>query len=188
VAQIVAADRITAVRQTDGRVVVWGNPGFGHTNVPHDLPPSAQIAVANQHMVSLGIDGSVRAWGSNAYGQCDVPTDLGQVKQVAAGYSHSAALRSDGTVRGWGAPYPSAIPTNLPFIRSIAATGDNYRTFGLIDPCPGDIDGDGTVGGSDLGTLLGAWGTANEAADLNHDGTVSGPDLGILLGHWGACP
>jgi hypothetical protein len=52
--------------------------------------------------------------------------------------------------------------------------------------CVGDLDGDGTVGPADLGTLLGAWGTSG-AADLNGDGAVDPTDLGILLGAWGGC-
>ena len=39
------------------------------------------------------------------------------------------------------------------------------------------------MNGTDLGILLGQWGT-NGAADLNRDGVVSGLDLGQLLGSW----
>jgi hypothetical protein len=53
--------------------------------------------------------------------------------------------------------------------------------------CLGDLDQDGTVSGSDLGQLLGAWGTANTAADLDGNGVVNGADLGSLLGAWGPC-
>lgn len=53
-------------------------------------------------------------------------------------------------------------------------------------PCPADLDGDGVVGGADLGLLLGSWGTPNN--DLDGDGVVGGADLGLLLGSWGACP
>lgn len=50
---------------------------------------------------------------------------------------------------------------------------------------PADLDGDGTVAGSDLGLLLGAWGPcAGCAADLDGDGAVTGSDLGLLLGEW----
>ena len=49
---------------------------------------------------------------------------------------------------------------------------------------PGDIDGNGTIDGADLGMLLGAWGTNNAAADLNGDGVVDGADLGMMLGAW----
>lgn len=53
--------------------------------------------------------------------------------------------------------------------------------------CTGDLDGDGSVGGSDLGLLLGAWDLAGPG-DLDGDGIVSGADLGLLLGQWGPCP
>lgn len=52
--------------------------------------------------------------------------------------------------------------------------------------CVGDLNGDQTVAGADLGILLGAWGTPD--ADLDADGTTGGSDLGLLLGNWGACP
>ena len=48
-----------------------------------------------------------------------------------------------------------------------------------------DIDGDGIVGGGDLGLLLVAWGSSNPEADLNGNGLVDGPDLGLLLVAWG---
>jgi hypothetical protein len=53
--------------------------------------------------------------------------------------------------------------------------------------CPWDIDGDGLVGGADLGLLVNAWGTAKSAADLDADGTVGGADLALLLGSYGPC-
>jgi hypothetical protein len=51
----------------------------------------------------------------------------------------------------------------------------------------GDFDGSRCVDGSDLGLLLGAWGTDHPVYDLNGDGTIDGADLGLLLGNWG-CP
>lgn len=53
--------------------------------------------------------------------------------------------------------------------------------------CPGDVDGDGAVGGIDLGVLLSDWGGPG-MADFDDDGIVSGIDLGILLAAWGQCP
>ncbi|MBL9148864.1 MAG: hypothetical protein JNM94_09250 [Phycisphaerae bacterium] len=44
---------------------------------------------------------------------------------------------------------------------------------------------DGIVDGSDLGILLGGWGSAG-VSDINRDGTTDGADLGILLGNWNA--
>lgn len=49
----------------------------------------------------------------------------------------------------------------------------------------GDLDGNGSVGASDLAILLGAWGTSDPRADLNGDGTVNAADLALLLGAWG---
>jgi len=48
----------------------------------------------------------------------------------------------------------------------------------------GDLNGDGTVDGADLGILLSAWNTSGPG-DLNGDGTVDGADLGLLLSAWG---
>ena len=53
--------------------------------------------------------------------------------------------------------------------------------------CPADFDGDGTVSGGDLATLLAAWGTTNPKIDLTGDGTVGGDDLAVLLSAWGDC-
>ena len=55
------------------------------------------------------------------------------------------------------------------------------------DNCPGDLDGDGFVGGADLGALLAAWGT-HIAGDLTHDDVIDGADLAIMLSSWGGCP
>lgn len=49
-------------------------------------------------------------------------------------------------------------------------------------PLQADFNHDGRVDGTDLGYLLGAWGSAD--ADLNGDDTTDGTDIGILLGEW----
>ena len=82
---------------------------------------------------------------------------------------------------------------------SISDTPDNSITEAGIDdfsitvvtcetPCPGDLSNDGFVDGTDLGSMLAAWGGGPGAGDLNGDGTVDGIDLGLLLSAWGACP
>ena len=64
------------------------------------------------------------------------------------------------------------------------------RALALFEPlppaCPADITGDGSVGGADIASLLGAWGGGDPSADLD-DGVVSAPDLAIMLSSWGAC-
>jgi hypothetical protein len=52
-----------------------------------------------------------------------------------------------------------------------------------------DLNDDGIVGGADLATLLGHWGTCPGcAADLDGDGSVGGTDLAYLLSAWSAMP
>lgn len=52
-------------------------------------------------------------------------------------------------------------------------------------PCLGDLNGDDVVDTSDLGILLGAFGSS-DAGDLNDDGITNTTDLGILLGAFGS--
>ena len=53
--------------------------------------------------------------------------------------------------------------------------------------CVGDYDGDGVVAGSDLATLLGAWGSEDPEVNLTGDVLIDGADLASLLAVWGAC-
>jgi hypothetical protein len=53
-------------------------------------------------------------------------------------------------------------------------------------PCPADLDGDGSVGPADLAILLGQWGGTG-SGDLSGNGTVGPEDLALLLGAWGPC-
>lgn len=48
---------------------------------------------------------------------------------------------------------------------------------------PGDADGDGRVGGSDIAVVLGNWGRPGPG-DLDGNGTTDGIDLAIVLGNW----
>lgn len=55
-------------------------------------------------------------------------------------------------------------------------------------PCLSDIDGNDTVGASDLLILLVSWGTGGcGPADVNRDGEVGAGDLLQLLVDWGPC-
>ncbi len=58
----------------------------------------------------------------------------------------------------------------------------------FADPCPADVNGDGTVGINDLLELLAAWGPcACCAADINGDGTAGINDLLEMFAAWGDC-
>lgn len=59
--------------------------------------------------------------------------------------------------------------------------------------CPGDLNADGEVNGTDLGLLLVYAGDSCDPGspcpgDLTGDGMVNGADLGVLLSSWGLCP
>ncbi|MEE9129588.1 MAG: integrin alpha [Phycisphaerales bacterium] len=70
-------------------------------------------------------------------------------------------------------------------------TGKAYLIAGNIGPpaIPGDLDGDGSVGASDLLILLVNWGPCADCddcpADLDDDCSVGAADLLILLVNWG---
>jgi hypothetical protein len=52
-----------------------------------------------------------------------------------------------------------------------------------VTAVPGDLNGDGSVDGADLGLLLSNWGGSG-IGDLSGDGLVDGADLGLLLSAW----
>lgn len=59
----------------------------------------------------------------------------------------------------------------------------------LATPLPGDLDGDGAIGPTDLAILLGSWGPCDDCdgeclPDLDGDCHVGAADLAILLGAW----
>jgi len=59
----------------------------------------------------------------------------------------------------------------------------------VLQPCPGDIDGDRKVGVLDFLALLAAWGpNPGHPADLDGSGSVGITDFLIMLGTWGVCP
>jgi hypothetical protein len=58
---------------------------------------------------------------------------------------------------------------------------------GGTPPCPGDVDEDGEIGGTDLAMILGFWGSSNPLCDLDGNGSVDGMDLALVLGRWGDC-
>ena len=54
--------------------------------------------------------------------------------------------------------------------------------------CVGDYDGNGSIDGGDLGTLLAAFGTVDPDLDLDGDLEITGADLGLFLSKFGPCP
>jgi len=62
---------------------------------------------------------------------------------------------------------------------------DNLRPIALAPSCADiDLDQDQVITAADLSIVLGAWGTAG--GDVTGDGTTNGEDLGALLGGFGS--
>ena len=56
---------------------------------------------------------------------------------------------------------------------------------------PGDVNGDGFVGESDLSTIITYWGQSGlvrEFGDLNGNGVVDGPDYSEVISYWNPSP
>ncbi|MEE8153901.1 MAG: M12 family metallo-peptidase [Phycisphaerales bacterium] len=61
--------------------------------------------------------------------------------------------------------------------------------IGMPASCPWDLDDNGTVGASDLLSLLAQWGMdPGGPPDFDGDGNVGASDLLALLANWGPCP
>ncbi len=124
-----------------------------------------------------------------------VPTDFTRPVDpahggVLSGLGQAAILDVyDGSGGGVGIDLASVGLSAIRYVRIVNDTsGTTPEIDAIADVAPagllGDLDGDGTIGGSDLGLLLVAWGGSG-AADLDGDGVVGGGDLGLLLAGFG---
>jgi hypothetical protein len=62
------------------------------------------------------------------------------------------------------------------------------QDFDCTDPCPSDVNGDGTVNIQDFLALLAEWDQVGGPADINEDGIVDVQDFLQMLAEWGPCP
>ena len=64
----------------------------------------------------------------------------------------------------------------------------NWIDSVLALPSPGDVNGDGWVGGADLTAIITNWGmngATRDHGDLSGNGTVDGPDYTEVITYWG---
>ncbi len=123
------------------------------------------------------------------------PTDFTRpvdptVGRSLAGMSHVDIVTAyDGSGGGVGIDLATVGLSAIRFVRIVNDAGitspeiDAVADVASVGP-RGDLDGDGIVGGGDLGLLLAGWGGTGPA-DLDGDGTVGGSDLGLLLAAFG---
>lgn len=138
------------------------NPKFiGALGVNYRLQPDSPcIDAGNNWLVGTDV-GDLDGDGSTAE---LVPLDFDGLPRLADAVAPDAGCGAD------------AIIDLGPF--EVAGTAVNDVLFA-------DLDGDGTIGGSDLGILLASFGAFGcNLADISGDGQVDGADLGLLLGAW----
>lgn len=97
---------------------------------------------------------------------------------------------------------PSSLPADLRTILAAPAHSKATRVVPEVrvsrgrefqeETIPGDVDGDGHVGFTDLLYILGNWGPCpdppfNCHGDLDHDGSIGFTDLLKVLHEWGSC-
>ena len=112
-----------------------------------------------------------------------------QIARTAGKYGNNTHVRDGGEDHGNGLPGLWGFDDwTLPFEDS----GDlAMKIEGTpVEPaCPWDVDDNGSIGVSDLLSLLASWGPCKECpADFDSDGNVGVSDLLALLANWGLCP
>jgi alpha-tubulin suppressor-like RCC1 family protein len=116
----------------DGRVVCWGNGGFGQLGNGDDAPlaggfsstpvsvigvtSATSVAAGANHTCALLASGSIQCWGSSLYGErgdgatrapgSATPTAVAGISDaiaITAGGTHACAVLKSGAVKCWGA-------------------------------------------------------------------------------------
>lgn len=126
---------------------------------------------AANHNLRLGIGSPC----VNAANNSDLPNDVADV---------------DDDPTNNGDPIPWDLDKRLRVFPDTSGTVDMGAYENQNDQlCPADLDGDCSVGASDLLLLLASWGPCPGcAADLDCNLVVGASDLLILLASWGLCP
>ncbi|MEC9374122.1 MAG: hypothetical protein VYC34_09770 [Planctomycetota bacterium] len=85
------------------------------------------------------------------------------------------------------APGPHVISASIECASGDVDVTDNDIEFEALFTrlCAADLNVDLTVNAVDLSTLLGLWGSDDDAADLDDNGTVGAEDLALLIEDWG---
>ena len=125
---LVALTLISIPAKAQLRVICWGNPNDGITNVPANLTNVRSIAAGYNHCLVLLSNGTVVAWGNNSAGQTNGNASLTNIMAIAAGQYHNVALRSNGTVFAWGGFNNNGelnVPAGLSGVKAIAAGGNH---------------------------------------------------------------
>lgn len=130
--------------------------------------------------------GAVFFWRSNEFGWSFDEVVVDASGAVGDSFGSAVSVSGEGAIVGAkGVDQSGVANAGALFVEWIVDCNEDFE-FNLCDPGEADLDGDGFVNGSDLGSLLGLWGTVEPFApgDLNGDGGIDGDDLGVMLGSW----
>jgi hypothetical protein len=186
--------------------VVSGNgvwlAGEGRSSIDGGAPWRWSPATGYQSLGTQPVAGVGGATAINADGS-KILCYMGVAAAIGEGYiwiQGRGYVAMEDYAAEFGVTMPEGVRLALPLSISadeLTITGTARGPFGtspfVLDlhptagSCVGDLNGDGSVTGADLGILLGDWGQAT-ASDIDGNGVVDGADLGRLLGAWGPCP
>ncbi len=65
--------------------------------------------------------------------------------------------------------------------------GIYFNTTAVVNDCPTDIDGDGSVAVGDILAIISGWGTVDPALDIDGSGLVDVGDILLVVSNWGPC-
>jgi hypothetical protein len=199
---IVPSVKISEVDTPDGRVVVGYNATDNGNGTWHyeyaifnmnsdasigsvSIPVPGAVTVSNQGFKDVNYH------SGEPYSGTDWTMNVGG--GAATWATQTFAQNSNANALRWGTTYnfrfdatgePTTGQVTLGLFKTAGSVVFNGYVPG-VPTTPGDINGDGSVDGADLGLLLSLWGTTDSSADLNGDQFVDGGDLGILLTNWG---
>ena len=166
--------------------VTGGSSAFTATAVP----AAAAGGTVDILVTAVGNLGAANEALSLRIGSTNLGTVIGGTGTDCGVYARRSSIpaASFNAAIGPGASVPVTL-TATSAVTNTCSYNEARVVFRYRAACTGDLDGDGTVGGSDLGALLGQWGACSGCAgDVNRDGAVNGADIGVLLGAWGSCP
>jgi hypothetical protein len=193
-------------------LIVFGNAFFGDAAYPMGTPSGlfaegGQISVSHDGVTWVVVPGTDADGFAPTCGWLDAspyatvpglePTDFTRpidpsITVASMIGQEWSAVRAMYNGSGGGAGIDLA-PLGLSSIRLVrvrvpAGAMQSAEIDGFSDVAPlavtGDLDGNGSIDGADLGILLSAFGTTEPGADLDGSGSVDGGDLGALLAAW----
>jgi plastocyanin len=158
----------------------------------------------------LGGTASAETWTVQAYSSWFSPSTLNVlpgdtiVWEYYTGYPHTVTSGTNCTADGWfDSPLNSGNPT-FTWDVPMDASGDipyfcqPHCVMGMTgviiveeppNPCPADVDGDGTIDVNDVLAVIGDWGPCPGCGtDTNGDGVVDVNDILYVIAAWGPCP